>query len=79
MPQLIWVSDAAGRLTYWNRPAAAYFAMPIERILGDGWPAILHPDDMQLTLNRWNRSLRDESIYEAGRSGRVEVWRGGLG
>lgn len=46
-PALIWVADAAGRRVFVNRGWTGFTGRTVEDELGDGWTALLHPDDAE--------------------------------
>ena len=45
-PALIWMSDATGAITFANMHYDHIFGRPAEEMLGEGWRAIVHPDDL---------------------------------
>lgn len=63
MPQLVWMSDAAGRITYYNSRRARYFS----EVAGSDqneWQLLIHPDDMEKTIHRWQFSADTGEDYE---------------
>lgn len=44
-PTMLWVTDADGSLTYFNRRWLDFTGVPMEEVLGAGWIDCLHPDD----------------------------------
>jgi PAS domain S-box-containing protein len=57
MPQIVWVSDPAGRATYYNGRWFAYTGLdPVEA--GDSdWRVVVHPADLREAMERRDRSL----------------------
>ncbi|HEX4872486.1 MAG TPA: PAS domain S-box protein [Nevskiaceae bacterium] len=56
-PQIIWMADAQGRITFVNRKGVEYFGLPLEEILGEGWLAAVHPEDLDLVVRYWSERL----------------------
>src|SRR6185437_6224841 len=53
MPQLVWVTDAAGALTFVNRQWEEQTGLAPGAILGYGWTDILHPGDRTSVQSAW--------------------------
>jgi PAS domain S-box-containing protein len=64
MPLVVWTATPTGELDYYNQRWYDYTGMTIEQSYGWGWQAVLHPDDLQRCLDRWNESLRTRQPYE---------------
>ena len=64
MPQMVWTATPAGDLDYVNEQATRYFDAPTESVLGAGWLRWVHPDDQELAVNHWKRSLDTGEAYE---------------
>lgn len=64
LPNQVWTSTPEGQLDYVSGRVEAYFRRPAAQILGDGWLAVLHPDDIATTVERWTRSLQTGEPYE---------------
>ena len=64
MPQMVWTATEAGDLDYVSDQATQYFDAPPESVLGAGWLRWVHPDDQELAVNRWRRSLDTGEPYE---------------
>ncbi len=65
VPNQVWTATPEGKLDFISGRVVDYFQRPAEQILGDGWLAVLHPDDVDTTVARWMRSLRTGDPYEA--------------
>ncbi|WP_404710756.1 PAS domain S-box protein [Sphingomonas sp. MMS24-J13] len=46
-PALIWLCDETGQLVFANQWHEETFGVPARELLGGGWQAILHPDDVE--------------------------------
>ncbi len=66
MPQLVWMADADGAVTFVSRQWREQLGIPEEAALGWGWPRVLHPDDRARVEAAW----RD--CVECGEPFRVE-------
>lgn len=45
VPAIVWVADRSGKCNFINQAWRDLTGMEIERCLGDGWLAAMHPDD----------------------------------
>lgn len=64
IPQQVWTSDPNGALDFVNGRVTEYFAEPEEEILGAGWHAVIHPEDLPGCLDLWSHSLKTGDEYE---------------
>ncbi|WP_167855132.1 PAS domain-containing protein [Hymenobacter wooponensis] len=65
VPQLVWTTDAEGRVTYFNQRWQEYMDEDGKFLSSDGlWLHQLHPDDQQRTHLRWQASLQSGEAYE---------------
>ena len=64
IPVQVWTATPEGRLDYVSDRTAEYFGLAERDLLGDGWIAHLHPDDVATTSERWARSLATGEPYE---------------
>ncbi|MEP7190174.1 MAG: ATP-binding protein, partial [Roseiflexaceae bacterium] len=58
MPLVVWTAQPNGELDYYNQPWFDYTGLTFEQTHGWGWQPVLHPDDLQNCLDRWNESVR---------------------
>jgi PAS domain S-box-containing protein len=63
-PQVVWASDAEGAITYFSRRWYDYFGGGGEDWLGNGWVAVLHPDDRDAQLEKWLHAAQHGTGYE---------------
>ncbi len=66
MPQMAFIADAQGNITYFNRRHYEYFGIKPGESEGWRWrdASIVHPDDLERTLARWTQSLQTGEPYE---------------
>ncbi len=64
IPVQVWTALPTGSLDYVNRGVTQYFQRPSEQILGEGWLAMVHPDDVAPTVERWTHSVMTGEPYE---------------
>ncbi|WP_170162304.1 diguanylate cyclase domain-containing protein [Caldimonas tepidiphila] len=63
-PVGIFQSDAEGRITYANPRLQSIWCMTEAGMLGSGWQARLHPDDLPAVLAAWRASLEETQARE---------------
>lgn len=64
IPQMVWTAEPDGTITYYNQRWYDYTGLTHEQSQGNGWQAAMHPDDLALTLDRWNKALKFGGSYE---------------
>ena len=64
MPQLVWTALPDGTVDYYNQRYLEY--QEIKQVEGTGWEwaPVLHPDDLQPTINVWKHSVETAEIYQ---------------
>jgi PAS domain S-box-containing protein len=60
MPQLAWISDAQGSISWYNQRWYEYTGTVLEQMQGSGWKAVHHPDHIARVV------LRMQHAWEAG-------------
>jgi PAS domain S-box-containing protein len=65
IPVQVWTAMPDGSLDYISDLTAEYFGKRPEEIVGEQWLAMLHPEDVRRTVERWMQSLRTGEPYEA--------------
>jgi PAS domain S-box-containing protein len=63
LPQMIWMSNAQGERTYCNRRFPEYLGVEAGETMGFGWQRFAHPDDLEKTIERWQRSVENAEPY----------------
>lgn len=64
MPQMFWITRPDGYHEYFNQRWYHYTGAPLEQAQGNGWQEILHPEDVQRTIDLWQNSLKTGKLYE---------------
>ncbi len=64
MPQIVWVTRPDGYHEYYNRRWYDYTGLTPEESIGFSWNNPIHPADRQMSIDRWNHSLRTGEPYE---------------
>jgi PAS domain S-box-containing protein len=58
IPQLVWVADADGALTWYNRRWYEYTGTTLEQVEGWGWEAVQHPDYLPNVVEAWTQAVK---------------------
>ena len=64
MPQLVWSTRPDGYHDYYNRRWYDYTGTTREQTEGAGWSTLLHPDDLERSIARWQLALDTGEPYE---------------
>ncbi len=65
IPQIVWTADAGGRFDYYNRRWFEYTALTEnESFERDAWKHVLHEEDAESTLARWDAAVQSGEGYE---------------
>ncbi|MBA3354211.1 MAG: PAS domain S-box protein, partial [Blastocatellia bacterium] len=64
IPQLAWMADADGSISWFNRGWLEYTGTALEDNLGDGWKAVHHPDHVDAVAEKFERHLREGKDWE---------------
>jgi PAS domain S-box-containing protein len=63
LPELVWVADPVGSLTYLNTRFLEYCGIPPEDMSGFDWHAILHPEESSYVIERWTHAVETAEPY----------------
>jgi PAS domain S-box-containing protein len=63
-PEQIWTALPSGELDYVNQRALDYFATSFPELVEKGWTEVVHPDDLDRLLDRWQTALATGQPYE---------------
>jgi PAS domain S-box-containing protein len=64
IPVQIWTARPDGSLDYVTQRVADYFGMSADRIVGEGWQNVVHPDDLPDAVEQWVRALQTGEEYQ---------------
>lgn len=64
VPQQVWSAGPDGKLDSVNDVAVEYFKRTAEQLIGNDWADLVHPDDRQVTLERWTHSIATGESYQ---------------
>lgn len=66
MPQMAFMTDADGEVTYFNSQHYDYTGVDRIEKEGSRWKTqnIVHPDDLQISIDAWSESVRTGKTYE---------------
>lgn len=65
LPSQVWTSMSTGELDYVSQSTIEYFGVDSDTLLGQGWQAMIHPEDLPACVERWTNSCRTGEPYEA--------------
>lgn len=63
MPQQVWTAKPDGALDYVNQVVCNDFGKSLEHMIGQGWRAFIHPEDLQNCLQLWQNALETGNEY----------------
>jgi hypothetical protein len=64
IPQLVWITDAAGNAVYFNQRWYDLTGTAPSDVLGAAWIHVLHPDDVDRTMLAWGAAVESGNLYE---------------
>lgn len=64
LPQLVWACRTNGECDYLSPQWVRYTGIPESEQLGFGWLYQLHPDDREATIAAWNRTVKENSVFD---------------
>ncbi len=64
IPQMVWITDSTGALTYANQRCFEYFGVNAQGEKGWGWLGLIHPDDLETVKLRWLEAVSEGKAYE---------------
>ncbi|MGQ0700327.1 MAG: PAS domain S-box protein [Panacagrimonas sp.] len=77
-PQIVWAAGPGGALDYINSVGPDYYGVPAAEMMGSGWAAVVHPDDIEQARVAWTISIENgtplEVLYRARRHDGVYRW-----
>jgi PAS domain S-box-containing protein len=64
LPQLVWIADEQGQITYYNARRMLYFRDPVEDASKPAWQPLIYADDLPQTTTTWTKAMRDGTDYD---------------
>lgn len=64
LPVIVWTALPDGKLDHVGGRALDFFGISVDRLLGEGWQIIIHPDDLAATWEHWKHSLATGDPFE---------------
>lgn len=64
LPQLVWSALPDGMSDYFNRPWCEFTGSPAAVSHGTGWLSFVHPDDVPVAADAWDKAVGSGDDYE---------------
>jgi two-component system CheB/CheR fusion protein len=64
IPQMTWTSLPNGQINFYNQQWFEYTKLDFEQTKDWGWKSVVHPDDLPLTIEKYNYALTNGQIFE---------------
>ncbi len=64
MPQMVWTARPDGRRDYHNARCQEFTGAPSGAMDGEGWSALVHPDDRERAQSTWRRAVETGAPFE---------------
>jgi PAS domain S-box-containing protein len=64
VPLILWTARPDGGLDYYNKAWFDYTGLTLKETEDWGWRAVIHPDDLQMCIDRWTHSFTSGIDYE---------------
>lgn len=74
IPQMSWTNLPGGEVDFYNQQWYNYTGLRYGNTAGWGWQQVVHPDDLQVTMDRYVASLKTGNIFEV--ENRYRRWDG---
>ena len=65
LPAFVFVTGPDGRTSYVNTYMSEFVGRSAESLLGEGWAAVLHPDDRRHVVTAWQHAVATGTPFEA--------------
>jgi PAS domain S-box-containing protein len=60
---MVWTADALGNAEMDHKTWSIFTGLSPEEVMGQGWAKAIHPEDLPLMMEVWNRSLTTGDAY----------------
>ncbi len=77
-PQIVWMADAKGEMTFCNRQWVDYTGLTLEQTAAAGATSVVHPDDRKEVIAGWRHAVSRDDPFDAEvrlRRGKDSVYR----
>jgi two-component system phosphate regulon sensor histidine kinase PhoR len=64
IPQMTWTNLPDGEINFYNKQWFDYTKLDFEQAKDRGWQAVVHPDDLAATLEKYQYALANGQIFE---------------
>ncbi|MVA23883.1 PAS domain S-box protein [Agrobacterium vitis] len=64
MPNHVWTARSDGSLDWFNDQVFAYSGMSPDQLAGNGWAAMVHPDDIDVVAQEWTEARAAARQYQ---------------
>ncbi|MBL0728995.1 hybrid sensor histidine kinase/response regulator [Piscinibacter sp. HJYY11] len=64
IPNQLWTARPDGQLDFVSRSALQYFGRSHDELIGSGWQAVVHPDDLPASAERWSAAVATGTPYQ---------------
>ncbi|MEP0916713.1 PAS domain S-box protein [Leptolyngbya sp. DQ-M1] len=64
LPQIFWTTTIDGSFDYFSPRWEEYVGIDQTLTMGWNWSPVVHPDDLQTTVDRWTEALQTGQFYE---------------
>ncbi|MCB2406829.1 PAS domain-containing protein [Hymenobacter lucidus] len=64
LPQMAWTSHPGGGVTYYNQRWYDFTGGTFAELQDWGWERFIHPDDLPITITRWQEAIRQGTPFE---------------
>ncbi|CAN5667419.1 hypothetical protein BH23PAT2_BH23PAT2_00760 [soil metagenome] len=63
MPQKVFTAEPNGDIDYFNPQWSEYTGLPFDEIKNLGWTQLIHPDDVDVNVKRWQHSIKSGKLF----------------
>jgi len=64
IPQMSWTNLPNGDVNFYNQQWYKYTGLTFSETRDSGWKAIVHPDDLPLTIEKYTAALQEGGVFE---------------
>lgn len=64
IPHILWIAGPEGRIDFFNQQWFSFTGLTFEQSEGWGWKSAIHPEDLPIYLDRWEKTRKDAASFE---------------